>query len=165
MSKQGESTQAFNHWCAMVGIRSNQYKREVFPVWKAGVRWGRRRPDLQEQFTILQQACSERNKLWDPSAQLGPQYRALELGGEAGEVLNVVKKLERERLNLPGSRTTVEFLAQELADVVICAQNLANQYGIDLWAATRGKFNDTSRAVGLPVYILGEDTEEEDGGD
>jgi len=38
-------------------------------------------------------------------------FRGVELGGEAGEALNVIKKLERERLGWRGSRATPEQLA------------------------------------------------------
>jgi NTP pyrophosphatase (non-canonical NTP hydrolase) len=48
-------------------------------------------------------------------------YKGNELAGEAGEACNVIKKLERERLGMPGSRDTVAHLAEELADVIICA--------------------------------------------
>jgi len=82
-------------------------------------------------------------------------FRGVELGGEAGEALNVIKKLERERLGWRGSRATPEQLAEELADVVICADLIAMQpdLGIDLGAAVVAKFNATSEARGLKTRI------------
>lgn len=80
-------------------------------------------------------------------------YRATELGGECGEVLNVVKKLERERLGIAGSRETVEHLGEELADVVICVSLLALAYGIDIDKEVPKKFNKTSKAVGLNTFM------------
>ncbi|OLP56789.1 hypothetical protein BJF92_12005 [Rhizobium rhizosphaerae] len=80
-------------------------------------------------------------------------FRAIELAGEAGEALNVVKKLERERQGWAGSRATLEQLAEELADVVICADLLALAAGIDLAVAVPRKFNATSEKVGLATRI------------
>lgn len=99
-------------------------------------------------------ACAERQHEWDPKGLTGGLlYRAVELGGEAGEVLNVAKKLEREALGIPGSRDTKEHLAEELADVVICAALMALAAGIDLAGATVAKFNKTSDEVGLKTKL------------
>ena len=80
-------------------------------------------------------------------------FHATELGGEVSEVLNVVKKLHREAMGWRGSRATVQDLADELGDVLICADKLAAHYGIDLAAATTSKFNATSAKVGLPHVL------------
>ena len=80
-------------------------------------------------------------------------FRAMELGGETGEALNVAKKLERERHGWPGSRATVHDLALELADVVICADLMALAAGIDLMAAVRAKFNAVTDKIGLTTYL------------
>jgi NTP pyrophosphatase (non-canonical NTP hydrolase) len=97
----------------------------------------------------LRAANEARQYEWDKEGGITASYRAMELGGEVGEALNVVKKLERQRLGIRGSRATVEQLAEELADVVICVDLIAMQYGIDLGAAVIGKFNATSEKVGL----------------
>lgn len=47
------------------------------------------------------------------------EFRALELAGEVGEALNVIKKLIREVNGWRGSRATLGELAAELADVMI----------------------------------------------
>lgn len=106
-------------------------------------------------FESLELAQRLRQKVWDPEGNSMNLrlYRAVELGGEAGELLNVVKKLERERLGLRGSRDTKEHLEQELGDVVICAQLLAMCYGVDLGAAVRKTFNNKSREVNIGVII------------
>ncbi len=70
-----------------------------------------------------------------------------------GEACNVVKKLERERHGWRGSRATLDDLAQELADVVICADLCAVTAGIDLDAAVVAKFNATSRKQGLSTLL------------
>lgn len=104
-------------------------------------------------YDDLETACRVRDVQWDPEFKLGPLFSATELGGEVGEVLNVVKKLEREKLGLPGSRDTVDHLAEELADATICVQNLANRYNINLPRAVADKFNKTSVKVGLSTMM------------
>lgn len=74
-----------------------------------------------QNFMTLREANVARQALWDPTNQLDWDWRCNELAGEAGEVCNVLKKLHREKLGLPGSRATVHDLADELADVAICA--------------------------------------------
>lgn len=102
----------------------------------------------------LSEANTERQKEWDPEGKTsGLTYRAAELAGEAGEAANILKKLERERLGIRGSRATKEQLAEELADVVICASLAANVCDIDLWSAVVMKFNKTSEAVGLTMRL------------
>lgn len=83
-------------------------------------------------FTTLRGANAARQKEWDKAGGIDPAYRANELAGETGEACNVIKKLERERLGIRGSRDTVAHLAEELADVVICVDLLAMSYSIDL---------------------------------
>lgn len=95
---------------------------------------------------------------WDPSDAITPSYRGNELAGEVGEACNVIKKLDRERLGLVGSRDTVKHLAEELADVVIVADLIAADFGIDLDAAVRGKFNATSEKVGLRTRLIAEES-------
>jgi NTP pyrophosphatase (non-canonical NTP hydrolase) len=80
----------------------------------------------------------------------GIMFDALELGGEVGELLNVVKKLEREERGWRGSRAAPEDFADECADVLICLDKLARRRGVDLVAATVAKYNATSDKVGLP---------------
>lgn len=109
-------------------------------------------------FNDLRQANVARQKEWDSDDQitgpLGKLWKSNELSGECGEASNVVKKLVREELGIRGSRDTVEHLAEELADVVICADLLAAEYGIDLNAAVRNKFNATSEKVGLRTRLV-----------
>lgn len=99
-------------------------------------------------------ANAARQTEWDPEAKTSSfTYRAAELAGEAGEAANILKKLERERLGIRGSRATKAQLEEELADVVICASLAANVAGIDLWSAIVMKFNKTSDAVGLATRL------------
>lgn len=101
----------------------------------------------------LRAANVERQALWCPEQIPDLSFRGCELAGEVGEVCNVIKKLERERFGWIGSRDTVEHLAEELADVVICADLVAISAGIDLDAAVIAKFNATSEKVGLPTRL------------
>ena len=105
-------------------------------------------PDLV--YANLREANVARQAAWCPEQIPDLSFRGNELAGETGEVCNVVKKLERERLGWRGSRDTVAHLAEELADVVICADLVALSAGIDLDAAVEAKFNATSEKVGLP---------------
>jgi len=73
----------------------------------------------------LRRANVARQAEWAGNVELSLVYKGNELAGEVGEACNVVKKLERERLGIAGSRDTVEHLAEELADVVICADLIA----------------------------------------
>lgn len=108
-------------------------------------------PELS--FAGLRQANAARQLEWDAGGKLDLAYRGNEFAGEAGEVCNVIKKLERERLGIRGSRDTVEHLAEELADAVMTADLIANQVGIDLAAAIVTKFNATSEANGISVRL------------
>lgn len=106
-------------------------------------------------FWRLRHANTERQRLWDPEDKISLEFRGLELGGEAGEALNAVKKIARERLGIAGSRATLEQLAEELADVVICADLIGLTVGIDLAKAVREKFNKRSKEMGFDVLIGG----------
>lgn len=105
------------------------------------------------EHSTLRAANIARQKLWDAGDQITAAYRGNELAGEVGEACNVIKKLERERMGIRGSRDTVEHLAEELSDIVICTDLIAMQYGIDLDAAVAAKFNATSEKVSLPVRL------------
>lgn len=100
-------------------------------------------------YPTLREANEARDKEWAGDVDLSGSFWGVEMAGEVGEACNVIKKLERERLGIRGSRDTVEHLAEELADVVICADLVAMHYGIDLNAAVAKKFNATSEKVGL----------------
>lgn len=101
----------------------------------------------------LRRANEARQAEWCPDQVPDLSFRGNELAGETGEACNVVKKLERERLGWRGSRATLEQLAEELADVVICADLTAMTAGVDLHAAVAAKFNATSEKVGLKTRL------------
>lgn len=104
-------------------------------------------------FEELRRANIARQQEWDPDGKLTLEFRGNELAGECGEACNVIKKLARERLGIRGSRASYSHLAEELADVLMCADLIATQCGIDLDAAVRGKFNATSEKYGLATRM------------
>lgn len=104
-----------------------------------------------ERLSDVSAARAERWTVGHPDTPLS--FHATELGGEAGEVLNDIKKLERLRMGLPGGKDTSENLAGELADVVICADILARKLGIDLGEAVRSKFNEVSERHEFPERL------------
>ena len=101
----------------------------------------------------LRKANVARQAEWDPNGTITLSYAGNELAGETGEACNIIKKLDRERQGLRGSRATPEQLAAELADVVICVDLIAMALGLDLGAAVRAKFNATSEKYGLTVRL------------
>lgn len=110
-------------------------------------------------FAALRAANSARQDEWCPDQKPDLSFRGNEMAGEVGEACNIIKKLERERQGWNGSRATVADLADELADVVICADLVAESQGIDLGAAVACKFDLTSVKRGLSVRLTGFDAE------
>jgi NTP pyrophosphatase (non-canonical NTP hydrolase) len=123
-------------------------------------------PALGEALSLaeLRHANVTRQSEWDRDGKIDLSYRGNELAGEVGEACNVVKKLERERLGIRGSRDTVAHLAEELADVVICVDLIAAAVGIQLDAAVRSKFNATSEKNGLKTRLRAAAPRPEGGG-
>lgn len=107
-------------------------------------------------FDELRQASAKRGIEWmgkpnDDGSDLS--FCLVELGGETGEALNAGKKLLRARKGVVGGVSSKEPLAEELADVVICAERCAESEGIDLGEAVRRKFNKTSDKYGLTTKL------------
>lgn len=101
----------------------------------------------------LREANKTRQKEWDTGNNVTLAYRGNELAGEVGEACNIIKKLERERFGMVGSRDNVEHLAEELADILICLNLIAIAVDVDLVEATKAKFNKTSEKYGLKTRI------------
>jgi len=100
-------------------------------------------------FDLLRKSNEARHQEWASGESLPLSFRGVELGGEAGEACNQIKKIERIRLGLVGGQEDLDALAEELADVVICADLIAMDLGIDLGTAVAKKFNQTSLKYGL----------------
>ncbi len=103
-------------------------------------------------FKTLRKANLLRDPEWGTD-YVSPSFRGVELAGETGEACNEVKKLERTRLGMVGGKTDTKGLEDELADVVICADLIDMDFGIDLGAAVRNKFNKTSDKHGFKTRI------------
>jgi len=105
------------------------------------------------EFRKLRDANERRDSEWDPDDKITPGFRGLELAGEAGEVANVLKKLERQNIGIVGSRATTQDLEEELADVIIAVDLLAMEFGINLFDAIQKKFNKTSEKYLLKTRL------------
>jgi NTP pyrophosphatase (non-canonical NTP hydrolase) len=107
-------------------------------------------------FSKLRAANILRQNEWDPTGQVENDlaFKGIELAGEVGEACNVIKKLLRERSGIRGSRATLQDLAEELADVVICADLVAMAAGIALDLAVVRKFNATSENNNLVTRLV-----------
>lgn len=77
-------------------------------------------------YKSLAAVCVLRDKDWTPKP-LPMSFHLLELIGEVGELANAVKKVERDKYGLPGSKVTKEDIADEIGDCVICVMNIANR--------------------------------------
>ncbi len=105
------------------------------------------------EFETLRAANLARQKEWNKGTKKTLTSKTNELAGEVGECCNVTKKIEREEQGLVGSRATIQDLADELADVIICADLVAAHTGINLFKAVVEKFNKTSEKYYLDTRI------------
>lgn len=75
--------------------------------------------------------------------------------GELGEAANVAKKLNRIRDGIPGNKLSEPelqvMLKNEIADVFIYLDLMAQSQGINLEEAVRDAFNAKSRELGCPI--------------
>lgn len=109
---------------------------------------------MYDILTELRIANIARQAEWCPDQVPDLSFRGNELAGEVGEACNVIKKLERERYGWRGSRSNLDRLGEELADVIICADLCAITAGIpDLRAKVIAKFNATSISNGLRTLL------------
>jgi NTP pyrophosphatase (non-canonical NTP hydrolase) len=127
--------------------------------------------EIKTSFQDLRSANAARQKEWNIDNRITLAFRGNEMAGEIGEALekaialvllavaggraaNFIKKIQRERLGLVGSSATKSQLAEELADIVICADLIANDEGIDLLGqAVPSKFNATSEKLGFSTLL------------
>lgn len=76
--------------------------------------------------------------------------------GELGEAANIIKKLNRVRDGIPGNKESPDelklSLGEELADVAIYLDLLAQAAGFDLTEVRDAKFEKTSKKIG---YVEG----------
>lgn len=81
---------------------------------------------------------------------------ACAMGGEAGEVLNKIKKLRRLHKNNPTQKELakvknidmlLEGIGEEIADTVIYADLLCQRLGLDMETLVSNKFNKDSKEM------------------
>lgn len=102
----------------------------------------------------LRAAVRIRHELWNAGApRVSLSFLSNELAGETGELCNLIKKLDRELMGLPGSRADRDHIAEEVADVIISLDLLASELGINLTDVIAKKFNKTSKAIGIQVFM------------
>lgn len=104
-------------------------------------------------FNVLRQANKRRQQEWPGNDKADVAFRAIELAGEAGEVAEAVKKFLRAERGIKGSTATKEDIADEMGDLLVSLDLLADELGIDLGAAARRKFNATSEKYGMRTYL------------
>lgn len=113
----------------------------------------------ENSLAKLRIANRTRQKEWPGYTQAAnPLFRAVEFGGEAGELLDAVKKLTREQEGIAGNKgQSIDALRQavmeEVGDVLISLDMLCDILGIDPYECVPMKFNKTTRKVGLPVFM------------
>ena len=105
------------------------------------------------EYSSLGEANQARHAEWFKDKPVSLLFRATELAGEVGELANCIKKLERERLGVKGTKATLEQVTEELADVVISADLMAMHLGISLADAVQAKFNKTSKSYKLKTTL------------
>lgn len=101
----------------------------------------------------LREANIARQKEWPGNDQADLAFRALEVAGEAGEMLEKVKKYLRGVRGIKGSTASAVEVAEEMGDLIIAIDLLANEMGINLSTAVEYKFNATSVKYGLETRI------------
>lgn len=153
---------SLTHMCADCPDRQTM-KRPLKPIPLYGIQTTLKPLTFEE----LRYANVQRNLEWDPDNKISGSFRGLEMQGEIGELFevilelaikagrlgNTIKKLERERLGLVGSRVTFVQLAEEYADCQITLDLIGMLYSIDSGTVVRHKFNATSEKNGLQTRL------------
>lgn len=75
------------------------------------------------------------------------------LAGEAGELCNVLKKMNRQAPFDPDLLELKKEAEKEIADVLLYLDLLAAKLGILLDEAATVKFNETSKQYNFPVFL------------
>lgn len=117
-------------------------------------------------LTELRAANSARNEEYRAKTAGEPLpilFRTTEFAGEVGELLNVIKKMERERLGWGGKRASREAMLEEFGGVMATLDLLAMDLGVDLAEATRAEFNKVTDRLGLNTHIPTLDAAEQRG--
>jgi len=114
--------------------------------------------EMSFSFQQLREANTKRQVEWSNGKAGGTslEFRCIELTGEVGETMNMIKKLMRTRMGMTGGVPEVEAIeniAEELADIVICCDLVAEKMNIQLGRSVVGKFNATSKKNNFNTLI------------
>lgn len=104
-------------------------------------------------FDDLRDANRVRQAEWPGNEKADMPFRAIEFSGEAGELMEAIKKHLRGVRGIEGSDASLADVADEMGDVLICLDLLADEMGIDLSEAVILKFNKTSRKYGFQTAL------------
>lgn len=109
---------------------------------------------LRYALRELSDTSAKRDASWPTNGKFSIMERAAELCEEAGEAAGNAKKLRRLELGMAGNRVgdvgkIRANLEYEIGDVIICAANLANTAGVDLYSGVKRAFNERSEELGL----------------
>lgn len=110
-------------------------------------------------FSTFRSVNMERKARWHASANrkwIGPDW-GNELAGETGECCNEIKKMQRFADGIPqynfDPALAERKLMKEIGDVVICAELIAEHFGLKLEDCVRYAFNLTSEKNGFPERL------------
>ena len=107
-------------------------------------------------FNTLKETAEEREKEWPLNGMnhlAKILFRSNELGGEAGELQNQVKKYVRHLANMRGPDDDMEKISEEIGDVIISAVLLANELGLNPSECVIDKFNKTSKKYNIDINL------------
>ena len=104
-------------------------------------------------LAMLREANRTRSARWSNGKDVPLDFAMMELAGETGEACNAAKKMARLRYGMKGGSDQSANLAEELADVVICADLAAMKAGVNLADAVAAKFNRNSEQHGFPERL------------
>lgn len=111
-------------------------------------------------FEDLSTVNASRVKRWHPDDSIPWDigHWVLAMIGEAGEAANIAKKMIRQTTGAvntgdPKWDTLVKALGDELADVIIYADLVAQYLNLDLAELVADKFNRTSEKHGFPERL------------
>ena len=104
-------------------------------------------------FCDLREANIARKMEWPGDDECDLEFTAIEFAGEAGELMEAIKKFLRGQRGIKGSTASPHDIAEEMGDVLVALDLLANKLGISLAVAVRDKFNKTSEKYGLETRL------------
>lgn len=108
-----------------------------------------------DKLDILREQNDDRTlaRSGDNAQTVGLLFWGIEFAGEAGELCNKIKKLERAKLGWKGSTTTLEETMHEMGDVLICLDHIASALGVSLYEYAKMAFNSKSEEMGFPQLL------------